>query len=615
MDTTNQVASIRLSLSIAVGILVVVCIGLLGPPAAEEPVSLTPKVAPYDPEPYAQASEDEESSDGTMDREVLPEATPITWALRGKVHTPDGRRIPGVRLVLGEGEGSAELVSGSDGELEADVPLSLAAAPLTVRDEDWTGLTWSRPTPDLRFDVIVVESAVISGRIVDHTATAVSVGEVYLVLPSELAERHAMDSLVVHRSSLTSKGEFQMAGAPLEGSSLFYAGPNTTATLPLSPHNRREILWRLPAPREQALATRSGRVLSPDGNPLPGATVKLANRSTTSLADGSFRLEVPRTAIRPTDSIVAYKRGVGGVGLPAGLATVEHPKPIELRLRAIRRVECTLLWDDSSPIEEAVVALGVGTIGVGIAQPRPTLESLSCERIEARTDSNGRFELDILAGGEYSARIELEGRPGRIDVGTIQDQPGPQILVLPRSHVQQGFTLEVTDASGAPIAGVTVRTRALADPHAEVSAYLSSEEGQTDKSGRCHIDPLPRENTTVQVELPSGRSLSRPVRVGADGIMPVRIYPQIEVLVEWSSRFPTTSRLTVHDAADQPLWFEVITRHGSSTTTELPGRREGTRTRLRVDDRSAWLVLAVPGETPIRVAVIPGSSGEAEARF
>jgi protocatechuate 3,4-dioxygenase beta subunit len=247
--------------------------------------------------------------------------------------------------------------------------------------------------------------------------------------------------------------------------------------------------------------TLTGKVLSGEGNPIPGAEV-VCERGFRP----DFRSEVWRTTTDGSGAFVL--EGVAGDAWIHWLPSLEvrasaegfctatqsvpsEAGPVEFRLLPEARARGRVVFRDPeepAPGVEMVVwegdifgiTIGGGTTGRG-----------------ATTGDDGRFDLRGLRGGKYTLEARHpegcmvgENVPFEVEEGGILD--GLEIALA--RGVSQGF--RVSDAaSGAGIAGAEV---VVAVPE-EVDLHGLERRGRTDGEGRCRISGLRPDRCDVSV--------------------------------------------------------------------------------------------------------------------
>ncbi len=242
----------------------------------------------------------------------------------------------------------------------------------------------------------------------------------------------------------------------------------------------RETLEREPS--SNALAGLAGRGLvagsvidADSGDRLGGVDVLFGRgggeETVTSAADGEFEIELGAGRYR----VRAIGDGVIGGGLP-DIRVLSGDAPLELLIK-VRKL--------ATVSGRVVDALGDGadasTVHFGASRPSDvalTRSGLLLDQVPA--ESNGDFEIDVLAGGD----VVLEARRGflraRASIGKIG--PGELrtgvVLKLDRGVLISGIVL---DPQGQPVAGAIVRLG---------RDRSSGQEVESDRGGRFTFEPM-----------------------------------------------------------------------------------------------------------------------------
>jgi RNA polymerase sigma factor (sigma-70 family) len=254
--------------------------------------------------------------------------------------------------------------------------------------------------------------------------------------------------------------------------------------------------------KDEKQATLSGRVLDPDGKPVPGARVAVLTvpedawrtkseediRSdvlgrATADAEGRFRLRVRRVAPQPAapllpGQMIAAARGYGfglhGLDLDADRADVV------IRLRPERPLRGRVIDLQGAPVPPVrglkapvfVVMEKREPKPVGIVRP----VSLPLWPAPVVTDDQGRFEVRGAGRGQRVILLVRDGRfePGQIELGAGDKDPPAEVTTVlsPARPVEGRITYADT---GKPVAGAEVR--------------VHDTRTRTDRDGRFRLNP------------------------------------------------------------------------------------------------------------------------------
>ncbi len=346
-----------------------------------------------------------------------------------------------------------------------------------------------------------------------------------------------------------------------------------------------------------------GRVVGPDGTPIPQGVVEATHRgaarnvmvSTATLFDGRFRMDLRRGASsyhlrvgrpsdhhgRPLNLILATPLEVGG----------PH-EPIEVRLVEAASIRGVLRDEDGKPVR--------GTIVEAMAVPHPT--PLDMPR-PAESDAEGRFALTGLRPGTY--RVSM-----RVPAG-FEPPPTQQIRAPTAEPI--AFTVKrlasiagrILDGEGAPVGGVHVT--AIARPREPGTALQGAgrarsamfANGVTDRDGRFVIIGL---STDFVYDLNVGLPTALRVRHFVPTLQ--RIEPNgDELTVELTPAITITGRVLAPDGS--PASKVQVSTFGP---LDAAGARDATLSAGAVtDDQGRFEVgpLRADGEVTLRAWITP----------
>lgn len=199
--------------------------------------------------------------------------------------------------------------------------------------------------------------------------------------------------------------------------------------------------------------TLTGRILDAEGDPLPGAEVRLRQDRATTDERGSFRL----VGLEPDRFGVLYVQAAAHAVLvhqPLELRN-DAPNDIELRLERESVLAGRVVDTEGGGVANALVEIDGDRIvdfGPGHMTPIPTWERR--HRVhETRTDDDGSFRLDRLYDGTFRITATHPHDPELMAVDTVVSGREDLELVLDPDAVV-GVTLfgGVTDATtGLPV--------------------------------------------------------------------------------------------------------------------------------------------------------------------
>lgn len=199
----------------------------------------------------------------------------------------------------------------------------------------------------------------------------------------------------------------------------------------------------------------TGRVVGPDGKPLPGAAVGYydASRTTVTGADGRFKLgPIPPTA-KPHRGVYANAEGLAReyVQAPPVLPGVSSDLG-DIVLLLGRRYNGRVTDDKGTPLPGVRVRCELLR-----KSNRYTSFQIGPE-VEGLTNADGKYDLPPLPIGTHSLRFEFEGRA--TIYSNLLVEPGPTTEAIPvRMEKEIPLRGRVIDEDGKPIAGAVIARR------------------------------------------------------------------------------------------------------------------------------------------------------------
>jgi RNA polymerase sigma factor (sigma-70 family) len=276
-----------------------------------------------------------------------------------------------------------------------------------------------------------------------------------------------------------------------------------------------------------------GRVLDPDGKPVPGATVGVSARRkllfagmgsegiyaapighAASDASGRFRLDAPRTSSAHHALLVATAIAPGyGMGW-AELEPDEDQPATEITLRPEQVVEGRLFDLQGRPVAGATVSVG----SLWRVLPGPTITTAQGRVIEAtegptrwsgrvqdgpgwpspaKTDADGSFTLRGIGRGLRASLRVFDPRFAPLAIGLAADADGGVTSVKAVLQPARAVIGRVTYAdTGRPAAGARVAVRYQGAPATEVL---------TDADGRYRLAGIAGDQMNVAARAPDGQ--------------------------------------------------------------------------------------------------------------
>ncbi len=225
------------------------------------------------------------------------------------------------------------------------------------------------------------------------------------------------------------------------------------------------------------------RILSPDGEALPGCSVSVTTggQAVPLMTDAgglcSFDLvEAMPWSLIATDGDRARSGKVTAATFPGGMAN-----PQDIRLHKLARVRGMVLLREGVPAVGALVEAKL----VGMLMFRGTPEG-------ARTvaDSSGSFELLLEAtGGEYEFSAEWSGREPCVE--HVRITPGEEATVLLRFHEVSEWSGMVVTPSGRPVSNASVHVVAAETAKERKNVLFPVQVLATDQAGLFRLETRP----------------------------------------------------------------------------------------------------------------------------
>lgn len=241
-----------------------------------------------------------------------------------------------------------------------------------------------------------------------------------------------------------------------------------------------------------------------EGRPLPGATVKVRTRTLVAGMDGRFSHDGARP---PKEPVIASAPGHVGAGAWANVATEGDPEVVVLDLEPAATIRGRVTTRAGEPVAGASidVARNVGGL-MTMFLPQPAgSDALPGPAPSAKSGPDGTFVLEGVRAGTLDLGCEKEGylaaRVERVKAVARETTDGID-FVLVRESALEG---RVTDASGAPVEGATVRVSIPAEGLMKQAATLFGgvfASGRTGADGRYRVGGATEGRRDVVVEAP-----------------------------------------------------------------------------------------------------------------
>ncbi len=414
-------------------------------------------------------------------------ALPAGVARRVEVRSAAGEPLAGVMLAVGDRLHPLGLTDDRgrlDLRIERARPVSAALLAADGR-ELATRLdprAWDEKQPDAPLAIVLPDRLAVSGRLVDaRSRRSIAGGVVW-------DERKPRDGFVTD-----DHGGFVVAGPAHARLELSGAAPGYLRSQPIEVQLADDGRPGPTLPLEPAAAIE-GKVVDPDGEPVPGAALELEVRRPES---GRMRIEIGRQALTPravsgpggafrlgpVDPGESYVVKVLAAGFAPGEAAVGGLEPyrtrsgLRIELDRGRGVTGRVVDSSGGPLREAEVALTLHRPQAGRGMLRMTQPDSAPAEHRATTDGEGRFHVGGLRAGKYDLAVRRTGfAPHRLQaLGVGIEGPEGAPTDLGEIRLDPGERLQglVTDRGGLPLEGVEVfvaaggptMAMAMAGPH------------------------------------------------------------------------------------------------------------------------------------------------------
>jgi uncharacterized membrane protein len=328
----------------------------------------------------------------------------------------------------------------------------------------------------------------------------------------------------------------------------------STQTVSLAEDQKLEVtisLHKQPVnPPPVTTGTVSGTVKAEGGAALSGATVKIGSVSTTTDAEGKYKLEHIQTGnavvIAQADGYVTATQSAtvntdATTTVDFSLTAVPNPAPNKGTIRG------TVVSDaDGKAIEGATVQLGDRS---------------------AQTDANGEFTIENVDPDQATLHVSATGYESEDDtvtvavglnsVNTIRLTPTP----APPPAETGTLTGTVTSSAGGPVAGATVK--------------VGSQTTTTDDQGKFTLNGVPTGAADVEVTKPGFQSGEVHVTINANATtnVDVQLVPKNS---GGQNNGAGSITGTVFDASGNAVAGATVMLQGVRTTTDASGKFEFT---------------------------------------
>lgn len=549
--------------------------------------------------------------------------------IRGRVLDDAGRPLPGARVravAAGEGRRSwrtialpapsfAETVSSDDGSF------AISSLPDDIYDiEVWEsshlpGFAGEVETGAEGLEFRLDEGVVVCGSVEDEDGKPIAGAEI--------------GSLPMQRSVSDSRGRFRLAGIPRpdpESTDSPYPIPLTASASGFRTHRGAAFIdpsgvtleVEVVLQRELELA---GTVLTPEGEPAPGAMVRLvvlgmaeqppgARAPVRANEHGRFLLTVEgwnAGGVREPELVATHPEWGDGTSGPIGpehLENLESLRSVEVRLTRGTEIRGRVANAEGLAVRGATLSISyrpVFTRATTRARAAGVLDTIS----SAASDIDGNFRFEKVAPGEYLLEVAHVGfaeQSVEITVG------GEDSLVLDFALEAGGVLSGILwDASGRPLEGIEVLAANLEtspmESRRDLEFYYEITPGlrrtKSSADGSFELSRLPNRDLTVIARHDDyALAYREQVRPGSE-LIELTLVPHALLHVT-----------VIDDELNEPVKdYDLRVRVASTSETthyELPGSElwgSGGRGERRVHDGEGqtWIRRLPPGRYEVSV--------------
>ncbi|MCI0588382.1 MAG: sigma-70 family RNA polymerase sigma factor [Planctomycetes bacterium] len=556
---------------------------------------------------------------------AVPETKPSPALIRGRVLDAEGNPRPGTRV--GVRPNGPETVSGGEGRFELPAQSSPEGQIHAVGPELTTVLAGVFGGLGKREPIVVVAPRIdLGGRVVDEGGLPVLGAQVGVQIPESfrMKYREILDASVAVQRQATSddQGRFAIPDVPgVAGMRLLAMREGFEAwdePAPASADVNLVITLRRPGSADGLVR---GRVVDPDGQPVPDAKVSFGFNVTRADEKGefAFRMEEPGSAnvrygVVP-ETLIALKRGLLPARFEAPLqdGRPRWPSTVTLRLGGSPlSITGRVLDASGSPMVRAKVWLVDPTL-FGRTNSLCHVENLLVAENPGHwrtveTDANGHFRIEGLLDRPYRIAAMDPATLLRIEEGPFPAGSENLLFRLPADALYERVAGRVSSRAGRPVPGAVVFPMCDAFKTELKGGGASTNHDKlagvrTDAEGRFELRNVPRSLVYLRIEAEG----LIPLEYGRGSELPRNQIEDLQITVDLRCHFKvelddpaSADAVSVLDADGKALTINIFYGNSRQENDRAP-IVEGRSHTMAVTDAGRTLVLHLEGKEVNRV--------------
>lgn len=551
--------------------------------------------------------------------------------LVGRVIDAEGKAMPNLEVWFAK-DGDERLLGTSDANGEFPVDPERDIGLIEVRDEAYgNALSCRLPRGTRSGPTLVVARWIeIGGSVRNEAGEYIENAQLVLVQPNTLraltGDIHGSSVSFEPRSRTDELGGYHFPQAlAVEGASMLvqaHGYQDLEAEVPTHSTTSFEMtLQRLGEEQDSVI----GQVVDGSGNGVSEAWVSLGFLSVQTDNEGNFQINTKQvTSGSKYERLIAVKAG----HQPALLERPKNPtteeaepwpdfvelqlgdEPLEMRGRVVDATGAPIpgwkVWISDPTFFSSIDQTGVMVEGLAAGLPDTDDDEETPSRTWpwVATDEQGRFVLKGLLAKDYELRVHHEASMLLVKAGTYAAGDSNIEIVVDLDAVYGPVEGQVTDTSGTPIEGATVKASVLTyhAPHGEGGMLTWASDlpaATTDAKGRYRFERLPLLGVNFRVKHPDILPEELWLERGENGKpighedwdeVDVQCESQFHVQVEISPSSAAKGSLQIQDADGERVLIQVFSATGYMTTHNY--RFDSIKTEvLSISGKGAEIVL------------------------